>query len=181
MATNKHLVELLFNDKEKIKYTEILDLQYQFWEDLWHYQFHSLEPNDKDRISTANLLSSKLPDLPPNSIEKFRAQISQINDELGESDPGITLEEFTAVQIFFNSIDIVKSKMYKKSFLDYDDFKEIFYELIEQTDYVVKNNVKVPEHICSSLFSLLDTDDSGNLEPAEVIEFNRNIMGKPKD
>ena len=85
------------------------------------------------------------------------------------------------MQIFFNSIDIVKSKMYRRSFLDYDDFKEIFYDLIEEVDYVKRNNVKVPEHVCGSLFSLLDTDDSGTLEPAEVIEFNRNIMGKPKD
>ena len=78
-------------------------------------------------------------------------------------------------------MDEVKAKMFRRSFLDYNDFKDIFYEMISEMDYVKSNKFEVPEHICLSLFSLLDTDGSGELEPQEVLEFNRNMMGKPKD
>ena len=179
--TNHHLVELLFKDKDSISYDDILSLQFQFWEDLWHYHFHTLEPNDKGRISTPMLLSSKLCDLPGSSIEKYRQQISKIERELGDNDPGITLQEFIVVQIFFNSMSKVKSKMFQRSFLEYDDFKDIFYEITSEVNYVKKNKVKVPEYVCQSLFGLLDADNSGELEPHEVLEFNRSIMGKPKD
>ena len=73
METNKCLVEALFKDKkEGITIHDIIDLQYKFREDLWHYQFFSMEPNDKGRISTEMLLHSKLSDLTGSNIEKFR-------------------------------------------------------------------------------------------------------------
>lgn len=100
---------------------------------------------------------------------------------MGENDPGVTLNEFIAFQMFFERIDFVKAKMFRRSFLDYDEFKELFYEIVNEEDFVKKNKVQVPEHICQSLFGLLDIDNSGELEPSEVLEFNRNMMGKPKD
>ena len=31
---------------------------------------------------------------------------------------------------------MVKAKMFRRSFLDYDEFKELFYEIINSEDYV---------------------------------------------
>ena len=70
--TNAHLVDILFADTETITARDIIELQYKFREDLWHYQFFSLEPNDKGKISTGALLSSKLCDVMGSNIEKFR-------------------------------------------------------------------------------------------------------------
>ena len=105
-------------------------------------------------------------------------QIKKIQAALGEKDPGVTIQEFIVFQIFFSKIDMVKNKMNRMSFLEYDQFKDIFYEVVICEDYVKKNNVKVPEHICTSLFNFLDTDESGELEPNEIEDFNTNMMGK---
>ena len=66
-------------------------------------------------------------------------------------------------------MDEVKAKMFRRSFLDYNDFKDIFYEMISEEDYVKRNKFHVPEHTCLSLFGMLDTDVSGELEPQEVL------------
>jgi len=104
-----------------------------------------------------------------------------LSEELGENDPGVTVEEFIAFQIFFERIDFVKARIFRRSYLDYDEFKELFYEIIQGEDYVKKYKVQVAEHICQALFGLLDIDGSGELEPSEVLQFNRNMMGKPMD
>ena len=104
-----------------------------------------------------------------------------MSEELGENDPGVTVEEFIAFQIFFERIDFVKARIFRRSYLDYDEFKELFYEIIQGEDYVKKYKVQVAEHICQALFGLLDIDGSGELEPSEVLQFNRNMMGKPMD
>ena len=180
--TNQHLVNVLFNQKDAINVHDLIDLQYKFREDLWHYQFHTLEPSEKDdKISTAMLLSSKLSDLTGTDVEKFRLQVIKIGEELGDKDPGVSEQEFIAFQIFFNRMDLVKSKMFRRSFLDYDEFKDLFYEIVNSEDYVKQNKVKVSEHVCQSLFGLLDIDNSGELEPQEVLNFNCNMIGKPKD
>lgn len=70
--TNAHLVECLFSDKQEISVHDMISIQCKFREDLWHYMFFTLEPNDKEKISTAMLLSSKLSDLSGANIEKFR-------------------------------------------------------------------------------------------------------------
>ena len=66
------------------------------------------------------LLSSKLSDLTGTNIEKYRMQIKKIQAALGEKDPGVTIQEFIVFQIFFSKIDMVKNKMNRMSFLEYD-------------------------------------------------------------
>ena len=112
--TNLAIVDQCFKDRTHIGVDDIIGMQYQFREDLWHYQFHTFEPNDKDRISTEMLLHSKLSDLTGTNVEKFRLQIEKIQAELGDNDPGCTVQEFIAFQIFFSCIDIVKAKMFRR-------------------------------------------------------------------
>lgn len=40
MATNKAIVNLLFEGKTHVTFKDFMDLQVQFKEDLWHYEFH---------------------------------------------------------------------------------------------------------------------------------------------
>ena len=63
MRTNLGLVELLFKDKDSISVRDIVNLQFKFKEDLWHYHFFTLEPNEKEKITTGMMLRSKLSDL----------------------------------------------------------------------------------------------------------------------
>ena len=62
--TNLGICEELFSKKhdgEMIHIDDIEHLQREFHEDLWHYQFHTLYPNDAGRITTPNYLKSNLP------------------------------------------------------------------------------------------------------------------------
>ena len=72
LKTNNNLVNLLFKDTLTISVHDIIELQSRFREDLWHFQFFSLQPNDNDRISTRMLLHSKLCDVSGKNLEKFR-------------------------------------------------------------------------------------------------------------
>ena len=72
MATNKAIVEVLFKDKEVVTYEDIVELQNKFREDLWHYQFHALEPREDGRLSTENFLKTGLVSLSGHHVEKFR-------------------------------------------------------------------------------------------------------------
>ena len=78
-----------------------MHLQREFHEDLWHYQFHTLLPNDQGRISTPNYLRSNLPYLVGYQFIDHKRKIKSIQAELNSApsgDPGIDLEEFIALQ-----------------------------------------------------------------------------------
>ena len=45
--TNKALCALLFENKEEIQFKDLMDLKAEFKEDLWHYEFHTYEPDEK--------------------------------------------------------------------------------------------------------------------------------------
>ena len=39
----------------------------------------------------------------------------------------------------------------------------------------------VGEHIANAVFALLDTDESGELEPDEIMVFDRAVMGQSRE
>ena len=51
---------------------DIIEMQYKFREDLWHYQFHSFEPDENGRISTENFLKANLPSVTGRYVEKYK-------------------------------------------------------------------------------------------------------------
>ena len=70
--TNLAIVEKFFAGKEHITVDDLIEMQYKFREDLWHYQFHSFEPNEDGRISTENFLKANLPSVTGRFVEKYK-------------------------------------------------------------------------------------------------------------
>jgi len=180
-ATNLAICEKLFSDKEFVTIKDFLSMQDKFREDLWHYQFHTFEPNDEGRISTESFLKSNLPSLTGSSIEKYKKQIRKINKQLGEKDPGVTLGEFIAFQYFFDKLDGVKAKCAQYRYLDYNTFLDLVEGFVNSEPYCKEHKVQMSEHIAKSIFLLLDTDESGELEPQEIMMFDRRVMGQSRE
>ena len=63
---------------------------------MWHYRFHTLEPNDKGKVSTENFLKTHLVTLRSPNLERYRRQIRKVAKAYEEEDPGVSLEEFIA-------------------------------------------------------------------------------------
>ena len=82
--TNLCICELLFKDCEVVTLQDFLALQDRFREDLWHYRFHALEPNDEGRISTEDFLKANLVALKSADAPKYLAQIKKIAAGLGD-------------------------------------------------------------------------------------------------
>lgn len=76
METNKALVEVLFKDKETVTFQDIIELRDHFREDLWHYQFHTFEPNEEGKISTENFLKANLSCVTGKKVNQFKKHIN---------------------------------------------------------------------------------------------------------
>lgn len=72
---------------------------------MWHYRFHTLDPNDKGKITTEDFLKTHLVSLRSPQLEKFRRQIRKIAKAYEDDDPGVSIEEFIALQHFFEKLD----------------------------------------------------------------------------
>ena len=58
--------------------------------------------------------------------------------------------------------------MYK--YLDYDMYTDILQKFTESNAYCKKHKVKISKLQAHGVFNLIDTDDSGELEPDEVLD-----------
>ena len=76
---------------------------------------------------------------------------------------------------------MVKAKMSRFAFLDYEQFLDLLETFYQTEPYCKRNKVVVPEHIARSLFALLDSDNSGELEPKEIEIFDRRMMGESRE
>lgn len=159
----------------------MMALQDQFRQDLWQYQFHSLEPNEEGRISTENFLCTNLVNLKGHQVEKFRRQIKKVCAEFDKNDPGVTQNEFLAWQYFFEDIDVIKRELAKLKFLDYSSYLDVVEKFFIHHPYCVSNKVQINERLAKVVFNFMDTDESGELEPEEVHIFNRNMMGQSQE
>ena len=186
--TTSALVEVLFKDKDVVSVRDILDLQKKLHEDLWHYQFYTLLPNEEGHISTENFLKSNLPSLSGYHLERHRRRIAKISKELEGKDPGVSLEQFIAMQYFFEQIDVLKAKVAHLRYLDYATYLDVVEDFYESEPYCLEHSCMehdchghaktvVPEHITKSLFNFLDTNESGKLDLAEIRVFQHRVIG----
>ena len=76
---------------------------------------------------------------------------------------------------------MIKAKMARFAFLDYDQYLDMIEDFYKNEPYCKRNKVVVPEHIARCLFALLDSDNSGELEPTEIEIFDRRMMGESRE
>ena len=101
LETNRALCEILFEGKESIQYEDILELRSQFREDLWAFEFHSYEPDEKTgKISIEAFLRSLSVCLHGRKVEKYLRRIKKVVAKIQQdpkfADAGVSLEEFIA-------------------------------------------------------------------------------------
>ena len=174
LEANKSLCNILFQDKQSINYEDILELREDFREDLWNYEFHSYEPDEKTgKIPMEAFLRSLSVCLHGNKVEKYLRRIKKVVAKL-EQDPhfkdaGVSLEEFIAFQYFLDNIDSLRSKLNQFKYLDYDMYREVFENFSKHNDYCKEKKVAISDVQMISVFNLVDTDDSGELEPEEIL------------
>ena len=99
-TTNSGLCEILFEGKEHIEFSDIIKLKSDFREDLWHYEFHTYEPDEETgRISIESFLRSLAVCLHGRKVEKYMKRIKKVVGALEKMDcgkKGVSLEEFIA-------------------------------------------------------------------------------------
>ena len=108
-----------------------------------------------------------------NKVEKYLRRIKKVVAKI-EEDPnfkgaGVSLEEFIAFQHFLDNIDSLRSKLNQFKYLDYDMYREVFENFSKHNDYCKEKKVVISEVQMISVFNLVDTDDSGELEPEEIL------------
>ena len=96
---------------------------------------------------------------------------------------GISLEEFIAFQLFLDNIDQLKSKVAQYKYLDYDMYKGILENFSKNNEYCKKKKTKLSELQMISVFLLIDLDDSGELEPEEILDvfMDRKLLGQSRE
>lgn len=179
--TNKSLVEVLFKGKDVVTFQDIIELRDQFREDLWHYQFHTFEPNEAGRISTENFLKANLSCITGKKVNHFKKHITKLSEALGEKDPGVTLQEFIAIQYFFDDIEQLTHHLIKYKYIEYETFEEVVGNFLNSNAYCKREKAKVSQHVIMTLFAFIDADESGELEPEEIAIFQRPLLSQPKE
>ena len=76
---NLSLCNILFQNKQSLKYEDILELREDFREDLWHFEFYSYEPDEKTgKIPMEAFLRSLSVCLHGNKVEKYLRRIKKV-------------------------------------------------------------------------------------------------------
>ena len=185
--TNKGLCEVLFEGKEHIVFNDIIELKEDFREDLWHYEFHTYEPDEETgRISIESFLRSLAVCLHGRKVDKYMKRIKKVVKELEKMESkqkGVSLEEFIAFQLFLDNIDQLKSKVHQYKYLDFDMYNAILDSFSKNNSYCKEKKVKLSELQATGVFLLIDLDDSGELEPEEVLDvfMDRKLLGQSRE
>ena len=165
-----------------------MDLKAEFKQDLWHFEFYTYEPDEKtNMISVEHFLKSLAVCLHGRKIEKYLRRIKKVVENVdkteGLSSKGVSLEEFIAFQLFLDNIDQLKSKVAQYKYLDYDMYKGILDSFSKNNEYCKKKKTKLSEVQTLSVFLLLDLDDSGELEPEEILDvfMDRKLLGQSRE
>ena len=114
-------------------------------------------------------------------MEKYKRRIRYVIKQLGDEDPGISVEEFIAIQFFFDKIDTLKAKIAQYRYIDYNTYLDTIDKFLQEEKYCQKNKVILGEHVAQAVFWLLDVDDSGELEPDELLMFDKKVFGQSRD
>ena len=99
-----------------------------------------------------------------------------ISSELGDNDPGVSLNEFIAFHFFTDKIDTLKQQILLYRYLDYHMYLELMSNISQADKQIVKEGLMMSEHQAKFFFMLIDTDDSGELEPDELLFFGRSLF-----
>ena len=85
--------------------------------------------------------------------------------------------------MFLDNIDRLKSKLHQYKFLDYDMYREEFDKFSANNEYCKKKKVAITDVQMISVFSLVDIDESGELEPEEIMDvfMDRKQLGQSRD
>ena len=178
--TNQLLVKQIFEEKEYITYQDLEKLQQDFKMDLWHFEFHKCEPNEKGRISIKSFLQSNIHTLSGHHIEKFLKQIDKIA-EAYEDHEGLTYQQFITFQHFLENLELIKMNIQKYRVIDYITWLEIIDTFCKTNQYCTEHKVELPEDIPKALFLLFDLDESGEIEPSEIALFDRRLLAVSKE
>lgn len=169
-------------------FTDVMDLKAEFREDLWHYEFYTYEPDEKTgMISVEAFLKSLAVCLHGRKVEKYLRRIKKVVEGVekteGMAGKGISLKEFIAFQLFLDNIDQLKSKVSQYKYLDYDMYKGILESFSKNNEYCKKNKTKLSDVQMISVFLLIDLDDSGELEPEEILDvfMDRKLLGQSRE
>ena len=164
-----------------------MDLKEDFREDLWHYEFHTYEPDEKTgRISIESFLRSLAVCLHGRKVEKYMRRIKKVVEALEDVegfDKGVSLDEFIAFQLFLDNIDQLKSKIAQYKYLDFDMYNGILESFSKNNYYCKEKKVKLSTLQATGVFLLIDLDDSGELEPEEVLDvfMDRKLLGQSRE
>ncbi len=117
-----------------------------------------------------------------SKVKSYRKRISKCVAKLHENDRGVNIDEFLSFRYFFEEIELVKAKCHRYRFLEADQFESIVAEVTKDVTIKRTNKpVNVPTRITRIFFDYLDEDDSGELEPDELLAFEATSMGQSQE
>lgn len=129
-----------------------------------------------------NFLKTSLPMLHGSKVKSYRKRITKCIEKLHKEDHGVSVDEFLSFRYFFEEIELVKAKCHRYRFLEADQFEKIVAEVTKDVKIKRSNKpVTVPTRITRIFFDYLDEDDSGELEPDELLAFQATSMGQSQE
>lgn len=140
-----------------------------------------MNPNEEGKISTANFLKSNLCYLGTVEKEAYRKRIKKIEQEIGENDPGVSIQEFIAFQHFYLKLDVLKARMAQYRYLDYQSFQDVIENFWVSDPFVTSKKIVLRDELVQAIYSFVDIDDSDEITPEEIALFGRQMFGQPKE
>lgn len=91
------------------------------------------------------------------------------------------MQEFIAIQYFFDNIETLTHHLMKYKYIENDTFEEVLATFLNSNTYCKREKAQVSQHVISTLFAFIDLDESGELEPEEIAVFQRPLLSQPKE
>lgn len=99
------------------------------------------------------------------------------------ADRKVSYNEFLAFQLWLSELDLLRAKIQQFRYLDYEMFEAQVLSFCKNNEFCKKNKIKMSDAQIRAIFTLLDVDESGELEHEEIMEVlqDRQRLGQSRD
>jgi len=124
---------------------------------------------EDEKISLECFLKSIISSVSGSKREFFLRRIKSVIKETGSEDEKVDFGEFHAFQCYLENIDSLKYKVAQYRFIDYEMFVAEIKEFNKRNATCKEKKIGISDSQIKALFLLLDSDESGELEPEEIM------------
>lgn len=146
--------------------------------------YNDEDDEGQDTITLESFLKSFIPCVSGQKRERYIRSISRVVDAMGEEGKTrITWDQYLAFQYYLDQIEKLKYKVAQYRYIDYEMFVSDIQQFNKFHAGCRAKNIAISDVQTKAMFLFLDADESGELEPEEILGVlqEKMMLGRNKE